>query len=74
MYKINLIIVILSLLMTTAVYARSYTYKSSYGSHGSTHWVRPYVKKNGSYYQPHLSANPNSGLHYHNNISTLKTK
>jgi len=35
---------------------------------GGVHYVRPYVKKNGTYVQGHLSGNPGSGIHCHNNV------
>lgn len=37
-------------------------------AYNSTHWVRPYVNRNGIYHTPHLSANPYAGLHCRNDI------
>jgi len=44
-------------------YRNNYSYRS-----GGTHWVRTYRKRNGTIVQGHLSGNPGSGIHCHNNI------
>ena len=47
----------------------AYSYRGyGYYSHGSTHRVRPYTNKSGVYHSGHLSGNPRSGVHCHNNI------
>lgn len=40
---------------------------SGYGMR-STNYVRPYVKRNGTYVKGHLSGNPYSGVHCHKNV------
>lgn len=74
MLKTTSMIVILSLLLPAIGYARGYHMgrMPSYRSHSSTHWVRPYITKRGSYHTPHLSANPRSGLSCRNNICRAK--
>lgn len=70
MLKTTSMIVILSLLLPVIAYARGYHMgrMPSYRSHSGIHWVRPYVTRKGSYHRSHLSANPRSGLHCHNNV------
>jgi hypothetical protein len=60
-----------TLLVSFSILARGYGHSSSsYRSHslGSTHYVRPYVKQNGTYVKGHLSGNPYSGVHCHDNV------
>lgn len=52
----------------------SNSYSKGYGSgnrnnysYGSTHNVRPYTKKDGTYVEGHRAGNPNSGVHCRNN-------
>lgn len=58
-----------TLLASFSILARGYGH-SSYGYHSSnsTHYVRPYVKQNGTYVKGHLSGNPYSGVHCHDNV------
>lgn len=48
---------ILFLLTATFVLAR-----------GGTHYVRSYVKRDGTIVQAHRAGNPGSGVHCHNNV------
>lgn len=70
MLKATSMIVILSLLLPVIAHARGYHMgrMPSYRSQGGIHSVRGYVTKRGSYHKPHLSGNPRSGIHCHNNI------
>jgi len=43
------------------------TYQSG-SSYGRTHSVRSYVRKDGTFVQGHLSGNPRSGVHCHDNV------
>ena len=63
-------IAILIMMLPGAAFARGFhTGKMpSYRSYGSTHHVRAYVTNRGTYHQPHLSGNPNSGVHCRSNI------
>lgn len=75
-------ILFLVLLFASGVFARGYSYhgysgggSKSYGYSpkyssrtGSTHNVRPYIKKDGTYVQGHRAGNPRSGVHCKNNV------
>jgi len=56
------ILVINCLLFSTLSEAKSYNYKNYY-SRGTTHSVRSYFKRNGTFVQSHRAANPRSGIH-----------
>lgn len=37
-------------------------------SYGSTHYVKPYIRRDGTYVQGHRSGNPGSGVHCQNDV------
>lgn len=64
------LLIVLSLIpsLTDAYrYSGSYIHGSPYPSR-STHWVKSYTTKNGVYHSGHLSGNPGSGVHCHENV------
>jgi hypothetical protein len=68
--KIICYFLIILIFVSPTVMARGYHIGkiSSHRSYSSTHTVRPYVTKRGSYHKAHLSGNPRSGVHCHNNV------
>lgn len=58
------------LLNSTHILAKGYySYpENSYRTTGDTHYVRPYVKQDGTYVEGHESGNPGSGIHCHDNV------
>jgi hypothetical protein len=65
----NILIGFVVLVFTVGIAeARGHGHSSRGYSSGSTHSVRGYVRKNGTYVQPHRSGNPGSGIHCHNNV------
>lgn len=66
MRKTYACLAIIFLLASTSVMAGEYynSYENN-NNIGETHYVRPYVKEDGTFVEGHRSGNPGSGVHCH---------
>lgn len=66
--KLGVVLIFLLPILATARGFIHYPRFTHISSAGSVHWVRPYTTRRGVYHRGHLSGNPYSGVHCHNNI------
>ena len=58
----------IALSASTSLFAYSNSNYNDGYSESDTHYVRPYVKQDGTYVEGHRSGNPGSGVHCHDNV------